>query len=464
VLSFVLYKMRYTKIYLNFGFLIFAIFVSLFSGIVIALIPFQTGYVFVLLTFLLCLFIIYKNRYDLLLFIGIFIFAFAQFQKSIFELGRFFSLFFLCLLSAYLVRKIKIQKNPVSLGIGLLAFYSIISSPLSYHPTVALLKGVSLLLLGGFLLFVPLAIKRVHPQMDLKNYILRMYLWFSMVFVLSNMIYYFIRPFSTDDYFSGSSVLVGRFRGWFINPNDLATFLGVFFIPILWYEFTKRKMGLAKIGFFLVFLIALIELLATQSRAGTCAGIISLSILILGGKKWGFRIFLVVSVFVFLLTFYIENPSDNFIRHFIYRNEVKLEGSGRLDYWNAAWNRFLRKPVFGAGLGVSDTNTQTEGFVFSSRGYTLQKDNSYMTALEELGIIGTTILIVMLILPTIKKAWEEFKIIEPLRDTSNMVIVAIVSAGLFNACFESWLLSVGNLASLYFWIIVSMLMVKKEIL
>ena len=176
----------------------------------------------------------------------------------------------------------------------------------------------------------------------------------------------------------------GRYRGWFVNPNDLATLYAVFFIPILWFEAGKRKMGPVKLGLLLVFLLAAVELLATQSRAGILTGLVSLLVLIMGNQKWPARILVVTMLLLIVVTVYFENPEKNIIRQFIYRNEVRLEGSGRLAYWAAAWNRFLVKPVFGAGLGVSNSGVDTAGLVFSSRGYTIQKDNSYLAALEEI--------------------------------------------------------------------------------
>jgi O-antigen ligase len=308
------------------------------------------------------------------------------------EVGRFVYLFLLGLLSALLVQKQKLGRNPVALGLGLVACYSIATSFLSYYPMISLLKGISLLLLAGFLLFVPPAIERLHPHIGAKEYMLRMYLYFAIIIVLSNAIYYFINPSSSDDLsgiYSGTSLLAGRFRGWFLNPNTIGAMHGIFFVPILWSEVVKHKMGPARIGLLVTFLIAAVELLASQSRAGILAGIVSLLVLILGRKKWAPRVMILGMIGLMTLAIYVNDPENNLIRNFIYRNEVTLEGSGRLPVWTATWNRFLAHPVFGSGLGVANTASDMEskesmeGIVFSSQGYTIEKGNSYLGALEE---------------------------------------------------------------------------------
>lgn len=434
---------------------------SLVVGISLAFFSVETLVISIFISFVLFA-IASRKLYDLLLWACLLVPLFSQFRVSAFEMLRFGLLVLVILVSVYIIKFKKVEFNHISVGIILLSLYAMVTSFQSYYPIVALLKGISLLLLGGFLLFVPLAIRQLYPDVHMREHILRLFLYFSILIVVSSGLYYFINPASSNDYFSGTSFLNERYRGWFVNPNGLAMPLGVFFVPILWFEAGRTRMGWAKIGLLVVFVLAAIELFATQSRAGIVAGMVSLFVLVLGGKRWSSRILIVILIVLSMVMICLENPENNVLRRFVYRNEVRLEGSGRLSYWAAAWNRFVMKPVFGSGLGVSNTDADADSLAFNARGYTIQKDNSYMAALEELGMFGCTVLVAALLLPLLKACWEQFNAARRLQDKSDLIFVAVVSAGILNAVFESWLLSVGNVFCLSFWIFASLLVARVD--
>jgi O-antigen ligase len=437
------------------------ILISLVIGPSLAFLPEET-LVVSLSILLVLLALVSGHLYDLFFYACPLVFLFAQFQIAAFDLARWVFLIFVILLSAYLNQKRRLAPNPVALGIGLIAVYAILTSPLSYYPTVSLQKGISLLLLAGFILFVSPIIRLLHPQTNASKYMLRMYLYFSIAIVVFNGIYYLVRPFSSNDFFSGSALLGGRFRGWFVNPNGIGAVYGIFLLPILWSEVSNHKTGLARLGLLFAFLLAAIQLLASQSRAGISAGTISLLVLVLGPKKWPSRMIIVTMLVLIVLTVYLDNPTDNLIRSFVYRDEVRFEGSGRLPVWVAVWGKFLANPVFGSGLGVADTGSDMRSLALNSLAYTIEKGNSYLGALEELGLVGVTLLTAALLLPILKACWKELNAVNRTRDKSNLVLAAIVVAGLANAMFEAWLLSVGSFLGLSFWMFASLLLYAES--
>jgi len=423
--------------------------ISLVAGASVAIFP--EGTLFISLATSLVLFVLVSNNlYDLLLYACPLIFLFAQFQIAAFDLTRWMFLLLLGLLSAYLIRKQKLAINPVAIGISLMAFYSMVTSYLSYYPTVSLLKSISVLLLAVFLLFVAPAIQLLHPRIGATEYMLRMYLYMAILIVISNAMFFSIRP--------SASFLGGRFRGWFMNPNGIGAVYGVFFLPILGFEIGKHRMGFVKLGLLFTFLLAAIELLASQSRAGILAGVASLFILTLGQKRWASRIIIVGMLGLVVSAIHLGDPENDLIRRFVYRNEIELEGSGRLPVWIETWNRFLARPLFGSGLGVANTGSSMESVVFSTGGYTIEKGNSFLGALEELGLVGVTGLVATLLVPIWRACWKGLNAVNLPKDKSNLVLIAIIVAGLFNATFEAWLLSVGSFLCFSFWIFASLLL------
>jgi len=141
--------------------------------------------------------------FDIIFFSGPIIFLVAQW--GFFPPARFVFLFSVALLSSILVVKIGLPKNRIAIGLCLLSIYSISTSFLSYYQMISALKGISLFLLAGFLLFVPAAIQMIHPQIGTRTYILRMYLFYGAGIVITNGIYFFVDPSSSNEYFSGSS-------------------------------------------------------------------------------------------------------------------------------------------------------------------------------------------------------------------------------------------------------------------
>ena len=182
----------------------------------------------------------------------------------------------------------------------------------------------------------------------------------------------------------------------------------------------------------------------------------------IGRKKTGSRILLLVTVLFLLLQIYVANPGNNVLRRLAYRNEVVLAGSGRIQYWLAAWERFLDKPILGAGFGISNNGADDGGLVFNTQGYKIQIDNSYIALLEEIGILGCVIMLPAIVMPLFKKSWLVMKMASSSLDETNLIFVAIIAAGFFNAIFEGWLLSVGNICGFSFWVFATFLMLEKD--
>lgn len=399
--------------------------------------------------------------YDFLLYACSVASLMAQFPSSAVELVRWLLLPLVGLLSAHSLREQKLGRNPVAIGIGLVAVYTIATSFLSYYPTISFLKSVSLLLLAGFLLVVPPTLQMLHPRVGAKGHMLRMYLHFAVVIVISNAVYYFLMPASSNDFHSGTSFLAGRFRGWFMNPNGIGATYGIFFLPILWFEISRHRMGLAKLGLFLTSLLAVIQLLATQSRAGILAGVTALLVLMLGQKKWLSRTIIVAIIGFVVGVMFLATPENNLILSFMSRNRTDFQAGGRIPVWIDTWDRFLDRPIFGSGLGVANTDADVGGLTLTTGAYSIEKGNSYLGALEELGLMGVAVLTTVLLAPILRACWNGITAVNQPTDESHLVLIAIVAAGLVNAMFEAWLLSAGSFLGFSFWVFGALLLYEE---
>ena len=437
--------------------------ISIMTGLCILMFPEEIHFVSVSsiciwITILIITSIKY-SFYDFIFCNSFLIFEFPFFH-NVTSVMRFILLFLLGGVSAYLTRKEKVSKNPVALGLGLVALYSIGTSFWSFYPTISLLKGISILLMAVFLFFGPSALQLLHPGIGAKGFVIKVFFYFSIIIVISNALFFIIMP--------GSSFSDGRFYGWMGNPNNVGAIYGIFILPVLGYEFKRDRFGFARLAFMLTFLLAAIQLFASRSRAGLLAGLFSLLVLSFGQKKQVKKLSYLTIIgmlgFISLLVS-LSNWENSLLRNLIYRNEVTLQGSGRLPAMAEVWNNFKSHLILGSGLGVADTGAKRKALVTSSSGFQTEKSNSYLAALEELGIVGCLILIMTLLLPICKACLRELSAHTFETDRLNLTLAAILIAGLVNTNFEAWLLSVGSFEGFYFWIVASLLFFeeKKEV-
>jgi O-antigen ligase len=120
----------------------------------------------------------------------------------------------------------------------------------------------------------------------------------------------------------------------------------------------------------------------------------------------------------------------------------------RYEMWSGVWPLFWREKLTGYGFASSHL------LVFP---FTRDKEagrsihNSYLETFGDLGLIGLSLLLLILY-RILAKTLALIQRREDYRERNvNAVFIAILIAGLFNAFFESWMFSVGNLTSLLFW-------------
>jgi hypothetical protein len=122
-------------------------------------------------------------------------------------------------------------------------------------------------------------------------------------------------------------------------------------------------------------------------------------------------------------------------------------GSGRVFAWLTAIRTGLQRPTLGYGFG-------TEPIVFIDRFYIFQgeyTENSFVGMFLQLGIIGTLLLLLPFVL--VGRAGLLARRRSTERTTSITAAAAgVAAAGFVVAFFQSYLYSVGNVATLTFWV------------
>jgi O-antigen ligase/polysaccharide polymerase Wzy-like membrane protein len=130
-------------------------------------------------------------------------------------------------------------------------------------------------------------------------------------------------------------------------------------------------------------------------------------------------------------------------------------GSGRVYAWISAITQGLQRPLLGYGFG-------TEQYVFVDRFYVFDggyTENSFVGMFLQLGILGTLLLLApfLLVARVVARRWR-------IQASDQRSIVAlgggVIGAGFVLALFQSYLYSVGNIATLSFWILAFVVVVS----
>lgn len=229
-----------------------------------------------------------------------------------------------------------------------------------------------------------------------------------------------------------------------LNPNTVATII-VLSIPFCWYfsDFSENKPGQMPSLYVFIGVISSISILLSGSRQAVIAclpmaGYIVYSIY----KRTTEASVLLFSLFVIL--------SLNFAPDFVIQRIVSipseistLDFGSRIVQWRAGLQLFYTNPLIGIGSGAFIH------LIESYIGYKVAPDNTYLTVLYELGIIG--FLVFLLIIGRVSG------VINGISNTRNKIMWAMV----FFMCILIFMTN-DWLKQPLFWIIFSLLLVNSS--
>ena len=246
----------------------------------------------------------------------------------------------------------------------------------------------------------------------------------------------------------------------FGNPNSLGAILGVVVLPLLlWGTFVSQQTNLHHRRTF-SFLVGLLLLLSSYSRAGIAAAVISCTILCICLGRYRMLIKgagMALLAALLIATFSpVRSEQAGSLLQFVYKGE---EEKGIMASRNLVWDRTVisirERPWFGSGFGTVATDydaTVAPTGGFSSEGVTREHGNSYLAILEWVGLLGV-IPFYALVLIVGARASQVLIWLKRTKDPfSPAVPIALVMvAGLIHASFEDWLFAVGYYLCVFFW-------------
>jgi len=322
----------------------------------------------------------------------------------------------------------------VALSAGLVA---LISAYQSMHPTVALLKAVSLLILF------------VYAASGARLAIIgREARFFSGLLIACEFLIYA----SAISYFIFHFAIFG-------NPNSLGVVTGVVVTPLMVWgvlatervtERHRRCIGLA---------LSLVLLFSSYSRAGilAAAGSSVLLGIALRRYRWLITGAAIATLFAVLVATVLAPRSDassSVVDAFLYKGQRGHLLTSRKSIWDETTSVIRQHPWFGAGFGtnVASSDIFNESMFKSSSQATKEHGSSYLAILEGVGLLGVLPFYTLLFLVSANIA----RVFRRVRRTGDplspaLPVAVVLLAGLVGGAFEDWIFGVGYYACVFFW-------------
>lgn len=246
------------------------------------------------------------------------------------------------------------------------------------------------------------------------------------------------------------------YQGMVHGPNMLGALL-LMSIPLLVWKIYYLWRNKFQCFFWICLLvIVFLFLLMANSRASIVGSLFCVVSLIytLESRKW----IPIVTTFVLLITtILIIYPTilDSAVNKYIYKNAAQELGvfHTRKSPWEVSVEQAKLGGWFGGGHGVTIGDYNFQGGM-STGGYGREKGNTPLAIVEELGLVGLMLYILVLasLYRHLLRAYHRCKHVK-LKVLLGILIGAI-SGMIFHSMFEAWWVAPGSPEYVYFWTLV----------
>jgi O-antigen ligase len=237
----------------------------------------------------------------------------------------------------------------------------------------------------------------------------------------------------------GAPLGVGRFQGFFANPNGVGSMSGLCLAPLYYFCLTGRSLFWRA-----MFVMTLASLLLAGSRGPLIASLFAIIIISLPHVRRRFLTLVAVGgSFILFLGFL---ATTEFFKDNVVRLDTLSNLSNRDAFWELGRSYISDRPWAGFGFGSDALIHQYHGvdlFEMKLRGYGVM--SSYLGLAVQIGVPCTLFFYGYLIVGLITSVFKYHS------DFTLMVYAACTTSGLLIGIGESVLYSAGNSFSFLFW-------------
>ena len=315
---------------------------------------------------------------------------------------------------------------------GLFIFFILISLIINDFDFVIFQKSISYILL--FVLSVPL----IQDFIKGEKHIIKALVYILISVLLLGFIFHFVNNEIT--------ILNGRYRGLFGNPNGLGIFivLTFFIFQILKMKFVNL---FSKREAIIISIVILFNLILCQSRS--C--ILSVLIFYFFNFILNYSTVLAVmtSLIIVILYGFVSVNILDLIKTLNLENYVRLNtlenASGRYIAWTFLWQKIdFQTFFFGNGLGSTEILFKKNYSILSQLGHEGNAHNSFLTLWYDIGFLGMISFLFFIVMSFVKS-------------NKFLNLIPILIGLLLSAFFESWMSASLNPFTILFLVVITII-------
>ena len=259
-------------------------------------------------------------------------------------------------------------------------------------------------------------------------------------------------------------------RPVFGNPNSLGAIMGVVAVPLMFWGVLTAEGKTMHRRMLAALVLSVGLLFFSQARSGILAAGIACCVTCVALRRYRLLIQGAVTFVCVASIFLVLIPAEQMVDMPTRRDETSMldtllykghENDGmlgsRLTPWDETVTVIQEHPWFGSGFGTSLTTGQEDigvGQYSTVVAATHEHGNSYLAALEGVGLLGVLPFFALVLTLALKVG----RVFAWLRRTSNVrhtvvPVAMVLAAGLVHAGFEDWLFAVGYYLCVFFWVL-----------
>jgi len=314
-----------------------------------------------------------------------------------------------------LLRKAKFVFNDIviffSIFIIIIIYNLLFSSMFSFSEIILSKNNLSEIVGRIFLIIFVIFLYQLLSQYSFEkmhNFLLKLAIIITLGLVILSL-FAFFKSQSEIGYEKGLSFIRNYIKD--SDPNDFGILLGSLFVFPFYIMLNAKKKIFKYIAFF-SFIISIISIFYTMSKAGIFVAVFSIIIyyIFIGkGFKDMFKI-IIIGILIILILGNFANLS-NIVDRLTYKGNLREYTTNRIYLWEVALQAILEKPIFGYGGA-----THVHSYVLSKiSGINLSVHNMYLQFLLEYGLIGLFLFLILI--------YRAFSIIKINRLLSNKIFL-----------------------------------------
>lgn len=237
---------------------------------------------------------------------------------------------------------------------------------------------------------------------------------------------------------------LGFVSGFLVFANALGQFVALFGLPAALYSLEAKRGTRHRLFQMATLGLSVSLIVLSGSRTAAFTMVIFLGVAFWRWKRFQGRLALPVKILAVLVAvlsipYYLDQ-----VQRFVYKYPGASDVlQSRTSYWEATRESFLNRRWAGSGFGVQETQSDAR-LSFSSPGAFREQGSTYLGLLEEVGILGTVPILIVLAIVGFKNVLLLFRSRNPLR----LLLARSIVAGLIWGASENYLLYLGNAASI----------------